>query len=501
MKYVTLVMSAILFALVSIKPSPSVAAELNAKCLEASEGDAVFAECDFRMSSPKTLEVLTLFADGKPLENSVFTSFAAGNQKSAWLFLIDRSNPKRAKTVKRNVELVSEQLRRASDKRLIGVATFASDLKVVMEPDSFHTNLEDKLSSITADGFATEFYSNALEGVQILERVKADRKALVILSDGKAEDTAYSRSDVAKKAIEAGVIVFGLGFAETANDTPFLQGLRRLAEDTGGTSAFVVGDQKFEPGVLRGLTNHVENGGVVRAPVKDIAKSSEIRLEVAIVGGETFFHSETVEFANGGKDPIEDELKEMPLIGKLYSVFGKGEGSWSEWAIANSTLAWAFLLLLIALLLGFVGFLVTRNSTDDEFGLVPNGGEEITDIEPSTEVFSSELQDEGTRVVSGHSVNSIGYFEVVGSEEVRYEINGQSASIGRHSDNDIRLINDSVHRYHADVHVAPDGQAALSDRHTTNGVMVNGKRITKVTLTSGDLVELGEVRLRFISNI
>lgn len=500
MKFYTFLMATILSALVSIQSSPSLAAELNAKCLEAFEGDAVFAECEFRMSAPKTLEVLTLFADGKPLENSVFTNFAAGNQKSAWLFLIDRSNPKRAKTVKRNVELVSEQMRRASDKRLIGVATFASDLKIVLPPDSFHSNLKDKMSSITADGFATEFYSNALEGIQILERVKADRKALVILSDGKAEDTAYSRSDVVKKATEAGVIVFGLGFAETANDTPSLQGLRRLAEDTGGMSAFVVGNQNFEPGFLEGLTNHVENGGTVRAPVKDIAKSSEIRLEVAIAGGETYFHSETVEFTKGGKDPLDDEVKDMPLIGKLYGVFGKGKGSLAEWAVANSTLAWLIPAILIALVLGFFGFFATRNSTDD--GLEsPDGGESWNlNVEPSTQVLSPESPDGGTRVVSGHSVNSIGYFEVVGSEEVRYEINGQSASIGRHSDNDIRLINDSVHRYHADVHVAPDGQAALSDRHTKNGVLVNGERITKVTLSTGDLVELGEVRLRFISN-
>ena len=74
-----------------------------------------------------------------------------------------------------------------------------------------------------------------------------------------------------------------------------------------------------------------------------------------------------------------------------------------------------------------------------------------------------------------------------------------SLRIGRHQENDIRLEDKTVHRYHALLHRSPDGDFLIRDLsgETGNGVYVNGARIEQAALRPGDLVELGAVRLRF----
>lgn len=71
--------------------------------------------------------------------------------------------------------------------------------------------------------------------------------------------------------------------------------------------------------------------------------------------------------------------------------------------------------------------------------------------------------------------------------------------IGRHQENDIRLEDKTVHRYHALLHRSPDGDFLIRDLsgEAGNGVYVNGSRIEQTALRPGDLVELGAVRLRF----
>ena len=109
-------------------------------------------------------------------------------------------------------------------------------------------------------------------------------------------------------------------------------------------------------------------------------------------------------------------------------------------------------------------------------------------------------EDDSTRMLTVAQSSAFGHFEVVGHEEMHFPVVQQSMSIGRHSDNDIQLANDSVHRHHAHLHVTPEGDISVHDLDTTNGVIVNGQRVPSATLHDGDMLELGEVRLRLVQN-
>jgi hypothetical protein len=78
---------------------------------------------------------------------------------------------------------------------------------------------------------------------------------------------------------------------------------------------------------------------------------------------------------------------------------------------------------------------------------------------------------------------------------------GQTIRIGRHLDNDIRLPDTSVHRYHAVIEQTPDEEFVITDVSGTagNGVRVNGERLARAQLADGDIIELGRTRLKFES--
>jgi hypothetical protein len=70
--------------------------------------------------------------------------------------------------------------------------------------------------------------------------------------------------------------------------------------------------------------------------------------------------------------------------------------------------------------------------------------------------------------------------------------------IGRHEDNDIRLPDRSVHRYHAVIHRTED-DFVITDLsgEDGNGVRVNGRRQVQTRLANGDRIEIGRARLTF----
>jgi len=67
---------------------------------------------------------------------------------------------------------------------------------------------------------------------------------------------------------------------------------------------------------------------------------------------------------------------------------------------------------------------------------------------------------------------------------------GRRTSIGRTPDNDLQIDARSVSRHHAVILVGPT-HSIIEDLNSTNGVYVNGRRITRNTLKDGDMVVFG----------
>jgi hypothetical protein len=81
-----------------------------------------------------------------------------------------------------------------------------------------------------------------------------------------------------------------------------------------------------------------------------------------------------------------------------------------------------------------------------------------------------------------------------GSEVVH--VLGRKTSIGRTPDNDMQIDAKYVSRHHAVILAGP-AQTIIEDLNSTNGVLVNARRITRHTLRDGDQVAIGRTVYRF----
>ena len=72
-------------------------------------------------------------------------------------------------------------------------------------------------------------------------------------------------------------------------------------------------------------------------------------------------------------------------------------------------------------------------------------------------------------------------------------------TFGRHLENDIVFHEDFLSRHHAEI-VLEDGKYILYDKDSTSGTHVNGKKIERCVLNSGDLISLANIHIMFVNN-
>lgn len=77
------------------------------------------------------------------------------------------------------------------------------------------------------------------------------------------------------------------------------------------------------------------------------------------------------------------------------------------------------------------------------------------------------------------------------------ELTKERTTLGRRPYNDIVIDNLAVSGEHAVIHMTDDG-VEIEDVGSTNGTYVNAKAVTRQELRSGDIVEVGKYKIRFL---
>ena len=93
------------------------------------------------------------------------------------------------------------------------------------------------------------------------------------------------------------------------------------------------------------------------------------------------------------------------------------------------------------------------------------------------------------------------WLTVEGGDTGTLPLDSRLIRIGRHQDNDVRLPDTTVHRYHAVIERTPEEAFVITDLSGKdgNGLRVNGERQSRAQLTDGDVIEIGRTRLKFES--
>jgi len=82
-----------------------------------------------------------------------------------------------------------------------------------------------------------------------------------------------------------------------------------------------------------------------------------------------------------------------------------------------------------------------------------------------------------------------------GDSEVLYLL-GRRTTIGRDPGNDVQVDAEFISRTHASVLAGPQ-QTFVEDLGSTNGTLLNGRRVSRAQLNDGDILEIGKSQFRF----
>jgi pSer/pThr/pTyr-binding forkhead associated (FHA) protein len=81
---------------------------------------------------------------------------------------------------------------------------------------------------------------------------------------------------------------------------------------------------------------------------------------------------------------------------------------------------------------------------------------------------------------------------------VEYPLDRERLTIGRAEDASISVNHNSVSRLHCEVQALGDGRYEIVDKGSSNGVRVNAVELKRSIIEAGDVVELGDVRFKFV---
>lgn len=81
---------------------------------------------------------------------------------------------------------------------------------------------------------------------------------------------------------------------------------------------------------------------------------------------------------------------------------------------------------------------------------------------------------------------------------VEYPLDRERMTIGRAEDATISVNHNSVSRLHCEVHALGDGRFEIVDKGSSNGVRVNAVDLRRSIIEAGDVIELGDVRFKFV---
>lgn len=485
--------------------------------VEEIAGDPPKVRFECRLQPSEKIEVAVVKADGKEVVAQFMPYTLDKDKKSAVLFVVDVSNPKRSAEVKAAAKMIEGILDQGNDERhVFGILPFEGRVDDVFAP--LGTPVEDlkvKTKELKAKGLNTVLYGSVLKGLEFLEKVDADRKSIVVVSDWKAEDNVMDTKEFVTKALEAmkrgKIVCHSLVLVE--EDQSELDTAEKLATETGGVLENVTrGDLNIPDSFVEGFMSRMENGGsAVVELAGDRIKSKQVLLEVKTKQGNTYtlLHERT-------PDPDEEEMEEEPVEEELaeeeLAEEAEEESIWSRkvvgiplWIILAGCGVLALIVITVIVKKLFGG---EADDFDDEFDPEMEEPGDDSQLEVNSDGPASPYPAQfdlgnGTAVCgslpeAGDPIFATLQFGESGRRG-SYPISRIATRIGRSKDNDLTFNNDSVSRHHAEILRKPDGSFIITDLDSGNGLEVNGNPEKQVPIRTGDTVSLGEVSFSFVA--
>lgn len=432
--------------------------------------------CDYRSTQGERLDTFKATANGLalPVEQQEYS--IDKSNPPAVLFLVDTSDPARQNVIERNKQHIKNLIPALPSGIKIGLASFDKTLRIESPVGESAFLLQKKLDGLKAVGKTTELYRNIIQALDYLDGVQGSRKALILMSDGQAEDKAYFHADVIRVARKAGIIINAIGYPRSISLSVALQTIRRLSEETGGTYTETSINYQLPASYTNKAFNNIISGGTLSislGEMKGKVRLNKVRLDYSNALGKRTLSIPVKSPDTPGK-PVEQTSAIAPAATTVPSspeqvapvriitrqVESQPINLWLWYGIPA-----AFIIIIILILITL--FLLWQR-------------------QPSGKTQSTVYEYKPYAYLINETENN-----------KRYPITRTIWRIGRGKDNELALDDSSISRRHAEIHRNINGAFDIVDMNSMNGVYINNEKIGKAVLQEGDLIEIGDIFLKF----
>lgn len=389
---------------------------------------------DYRLAEGITVSRIEANAAGQTVPLTTLP-YPYPNATTAILLLIDTSDPRRQALLNTLVQTLDRLLNAAKPHQQFGLASFDSRFTLLKPIGSPLAELRGALTRLTAQGRTTELYRTTLQALDLLAQTPASRRIVWLFSDGLAEDTAYTRQEVVNAANTQNIMLVSFGYPASVAASVHLQGMRRLAEETGGLFFSADTQHQLPTTTAASLWQHLDNGGRL---VPDLqALHGLVDLNMTWITSTQPWQQTW---------PLQRPVAVQPVPTSPHPP----QQPTTPEPLLRYQLA---LLVLLGLWLALKRWHAHHHRPIDA------------------------------------------WLELIATTQV-YPVTETSFTIGRSADNHLMLANDSVSAHHAVLHRHRNGQWHITDLKSVNGVYIDSQAIDHAILQPNVVFELGEVKLR-----
>jgi hypothetical protein len=363
-------------------------------------------------------------------------------------------------------------------KSKMGLLGYAGDTKRLTEGLGNPSDAESAAKTMSIDADATEMrlLGAVRTGIDILSAApKGERKLIVVFSDGLDVDLeARTFNAVGKRAQENGIVIDTIGYNEF--DPSKIRTLALLAKQSNGMERTCKSASD--------ISNHFNN------VIDEIKKQYVTTFEVALAGGDGKNHTFQAIASYSGKDQYSNNVDDK--LPKPVHPPKKGGESGTRW--------WLWLLIGLGAigLIGLIAWLIFREKPEP----MP---EEEEAAEPAPVQAPAAAPQQPMRTIA-LNVNTAGGSPAVGwivatngkYADQTFKLKPSRTLIGTGADCDVKVEDQFMSSHHCEVRFE-NGSFKLFDLGSTNGIVVNDKKVREHELVDNDLFRLGRTEFKFKS--
>ncbi len=268
-------------------------------------------------------------------------------------------------------------------------------------------------------------------------------------------------------------------------------GIYREAVPCAGKNCEIV---QLSDEVAKDFLSYLDDGGLLKLSGPDVPSGADLSVRVNFADG-TSASADHVAVADKGPEEI------------ITGSSGSGSSWWQhalDWTNQNPIPAVLVVLAGIGAAIFGVSLASRRGGFASAGGtmLMPDDG-----LFPTARGAGTVMMPGGDTVILTPEIDArppsqvYAWLQFLDADAKRVPIGSTNVRIGRSKDNDIILQNKTVHRNHALIQRSPEGKFSIHHVGGSNVVVINGQPAREHQLMNNDMIELGEVRMRFFDNL